>query len=139
MFTGTQERSDMNEKEFKEGAKIIKSATDFVRKLPFYYAVIYVFLICVYLFCSDNVSTFIDWTFNISPAAVFVNIRLSRMFKFCVWHRIECSLPLIPYFAMIVDFICPLGMGGALANLIIICLLIVATIVNAFFVFRRAR
>lgn len=129
----------MNEKEFKEGAKIIKSATLFVKKMPFYYASLYVILMCVYLFCSEKTSTYMDWTFTISPIVVLANLRLSRTFKFCVWHRFECSLPLIPYAVMILDSIRPIGVYSAITNLAVICVLIVATIVNAYFVFRRAR
>ena len=129
----------MNENEFKSAAKIIKSATMFTKKFPFYYAALYVVLMCAYLFCSEKVSEFIDLTFYVSPFVVFVSLRFSRIFKMCKWHRLECALPLIPYSVNLIDYVSQIRYCGAAINLSVICVLIVATIVNAYFVFRRSR
>lgn len=129
----------MNEKEFKEGAKIIKSATKFSKKLPFYYAALFLLLMCGYLFCGEKVSKFLDITFYVSPFVALLSLRLSCIFKFCKWHRIECLLPLIPYAFNIIDTIRPFNEYGSIINFIMLFVILVATIVNAYFVFRRAR
>lgn len=127
------------EKPNKDLINIIKSVTLFAKKLPFYYAGVYVLALSAYLIFGAGVSTFFDMTFVISPFVALMSLRLSFIFKFCKWHRMECILPVIPYAVNLVDLAHPLNSYGAIANLVCLLVLFFLSIVNAYFVFRRAR
>lgn len=57
----------------------------------------------VYLLFNDTIATIADMLFYVSPVAVFFNLRMSKIFKMCKWHRLECLLPLLPIVLVFVN------------------------------------
>ena len=67
-----------------------------VTVLPFIYTALFVSVFCAYSFGSGPVLDIIDYFVFVSPIVVVAHLVYSRMLKLCVWHRIACSLPLLP-------------------------------------------
>ena len=120
-----------------EGAiQILKKATATVKVAPFAFALLYLAALVVYILFNDTVATIADMLFYVSPVAVLFNLRMSKIFKMCKWHRLECLLPLLPIIIVFINsfgFIIPriavyVNWG---VNLIIFLL----SLLNAYFVF----
>ena len=115
---------------------ILRKATRIVKLMPFIYAIVYIFSMIGYLLFSDNVATFLDTMFYVSPIAILFSLRLSTVLKMCVWHKLECILPLIPTALVFVDeFIMQFTILYAYINVVIILFLCLASLINAYFVF----
>jgi len=67
-----------------------------VQVLPFVYTGMFVFLFAAYSFCQGVWLDIIDYFFFVSPAVIAAHLIYSRMLMMCRWHRIACSLPLLP-------------------------------------------
>ena len=124
-----------------EGAiQILKKATATVKVAPFAFALLYLAALVLYILFNDTVATIADMLFYVSPVAVFFNLRMSKIFKMCKWHRLECLLPLLPIVIVFINsfgFIIPriavyVNWG---VNLIIFLL----SLLNAYFVFIKPR
>ena len=130
----------MTEKEQAEKVKaIVRQATVYVKLLPFVYVSLYVCCLIAYFFVSDKVQTWLDTLFYVSPVFVVFTIILSRIFKFCVWHRIECILPLIPECTVIVDTFYPLTEFYARISVGTICAILFLTVLNGYFTFKCSK
>ena len=83
--------------------KILRNATKVVKLMPFIYAIVYILCMVGYLLFSDEVATLLDKVFYVSPISILFSLYLSRTLKMCIWHRIECILPLLPTLLVFVD------------------------------------
>ena len=120
--------------------KILRNATKVVKLMPFIYAIVYIFCMVGYLLFSDEVATLLDKLFYVSPISIIFSLCLSRTLKMCVWHRIECILPLLPTFLVFVDeFIMQFTVLYAYINVILISFLCIASLINAYFVFIKTK
>lgn len=119
---------------------ILRKVTKVVKIYPFVYAILYVFSMVGYILCDDNISIILDQLFYTSPIVVSCNIVLSYALKLCKWHRLQCLLPMFPLIPLVIDYyIYPISRFGAIVNGMSIITLIVLSLVNAYFVFRRPR
>lgn len=115
---------------------ILRKTTRIVKVYPFIYAMLYVMCMFGYMLFSENVATILDQLFYTSPIVVSCNIALSYSLKLCKWHRMECSLPLIPMLPLFVDYyIYPLNNIAVGINTTIMITLCIASLINAYFVF----
>lgn len=120
--------------------QVLRNTTRIVKLYPFVVTIAYIITIIGYMFCSDNVATFLDQALYTSPLVVLFNIMLSYSLKLCKWHRLECSLPIYPLIPLIIDkCIHPIGKIGAIVNCITILVLIIASLINAYFVFVKPK
>lgn len=120
--------------------KILRNATKVVKLMPFIYAIVYILCMFGYLLFSDEVATLLDKMFYISPISIVFSLHLSRTLKMCIWHRIECILPLLPTLLVFVDeFIMQFKVLYAYMNVILISFLCIASLINAYFVFIKPK
>lgn len=120
--------------------EIARKVTSVVKFSPFVFAVAYIITMMCYIFCDDATATLLDQLCYTSPLVVIMNFRLSYSLKLCKWHRLECALPMFPLIPLVIDYyIYPISRFGAIVNGISILTLIILSLVNAYFVFRRPR
>ena len=120
--------------------KILRNATKIVKLMPFIYAIVYILCMVGYLLFSDEVATILDKMLYISPISIIFSLYLSRTLKMCVWHRIECILPLLPTLLVFIDeFIMQFTILYAYINVILISFLCIASLINAYFVFIKPK
>lgn len=120
--------------------KILRNATKVVKLMPFIYAIVYILCMVGYLLFSDEVATLLDKLFYVSPISIIFPLCLSRTLKMCVWHKIECILPLLPTLLVFVDeFIMQFTVLYAYINVILISFLCIASLINAYFVFIKPK
>ena len=120
--------------------KILRNATKVVKLMPFIYAIVYILCMVGYLLFSDEVASLLDKLFYVSPVSIIFSLCLSRTLKMCVWHKIECILPLLPTLLVFVDeFIMQFTVLYAYINVILISFLCIASLINAYFVFIKPK
>lgn len=120
--------------------EIARRVTSVAKFSPFIFAVAYIITMICYIFCDDATATLLDQLCYTSPLVVIMNFRLSYSLKLCKWHRLECALPMFPLIPLVIDYyIYPISRFGAIVNGISILTLIILSLVNAYFVFRRPR
>lgn len=120
-----------------EGAiQILKKTTATVKVAPFVFALLYLTALVVYLLFNDTIATIADLLFYVSPVAVFFNLRMSKIFKMCKWHRLECLLPLLPIVLVFVN-----GFGFIIPDIAVYVnwsvnlIIFLLSLFNAYFVF----
>lgn len=120
-----------------EGAiQILKKATATVKVAPFAFALLYLVALVVYLLFNDTIATMTDLLFYVSPVAVFFNLRMSKIFKMCKWHRLECLLPLLPIVIVFIN-----GFGFIIPDIAVYVnwsvnlIIFLLSLLNAYFVF----
>jgi hypothetical protein len=120
--------------------EIARKVTSVAKFSPFVFAFAYIITMICYIFCDDATATLLDQLCYTSPLVVIMNFRLSYSLKLCKWHRLECALPMFPLIPLVIDYyIYPISRFGAIVNGISILTLIIISLVNAYFVFRRPR
>lgn len=89
--------------DLKKYLLILKRATLFTQLLPFVYSSIYIIVLLVYPFISDEIAFMLDSAFYISPVFMVGTLVLSRILHLCVWHRIACCVPLVSQIPVLID------------------------------------
>ena len=124
-----------------EGAiQILRKATATVKVAPFAFALLYLVALVVYLLFNDTIATMTDLLFYVSPVAVFFNLRMSKIFKMCKWHRLECLLPLLPIVIVFIN-----GFGFIIPDIAVYVnwsvnlIIFLFSLLNAYFVFIKPR
>lgn len=117
---------------------ILRRVTATVKVFPF----IYTFGILLYWLIapalSETALTVIDEVVYMSAIVVLLLIRLSYCVKLCIWHRLQCMLPLLPQVAALVDeHIYEFGIYTATINYIVTLSIFALSLVNAYKVFIR--
>jgi hypothetical protein len=116
---------------------ILKRVTAIVKVAPFAIALLYVLLMIIYLL-DEDLTGYADMFCYTSPAIIVLLLLLSKTLKLCVWHRLQCCLPLLPY---VVDFIdnClyQLNIVCCFINTLLILLICLLSLINAYFVFYK--
>lgn len=116
--------------------RILRQVTTIVKVYPFAYSILYISCMLVYMFCSNEMATLCDQLFYTSPFMIVCAIGLSYSLKLCKWHRLECILPLLPTCMVLVDeFIYSFPKSVSYLNAILIGVLCLASLTNAYFVF----
>lgn len=123
-------------KDIEKVIDILRKATKAVKIAPFAFAAIFILSMLAYLFLNETLSSFVDLLFYVSPISVVFILILSKIFRMCIWHKIECFLPILPIISILVDsFIYSFGVVAVYVNWGVITTLFLASLVNAYFVF----
>lgn len=117
----------------------MQNATLAVKIIPFALATLYTICLIAYFFTSDEVQTWLDMLFYVSPSMIVSLLVLSRIFKLCKWHKTECVLPILPQCMVFIDMYVPLSEFAAKINIGVIALMFVLSVVNAYFVFFKPK
>jgi hypothetical protein len=116
---------------------ILKRVTAIVKVAPFVIALLYILSTIMYLL-DENLTGYADMICYTSPVIIIMLLLLSKTLKLCVWHRLQCCLPLLPY---LVDFIdnslYKLNIVVCFLNTLLILLVCLLSLINAYFVFYR--
>lgn len=120
--------------------QILRKVTRTVKIAPFILAVLYMMSMVGYLLFSDTVSIILDYLFYISPSTIVILLILSKSTKMCVWHRLECILPMVAMLpALVDDFIKRFTNSATVVNISTIGVIFLASLINAYFVFIKPR
>lgn len=126
-----------NAEKLKTILNIIRKVTKAIKVFPFLYVVV-LLIICPIISFSENIDMLINESCYLSPLLVLFLIYLSYAVKLCFWHRLQCTLPLIPQALVYCDtYIYEFGEALATLNFAILLILFIASLVNAYFVFVR--
>ena len=118
--------------------EILRKVTVTVKTFPFFYVAGLLFYWLIAPALSMEAITEIDGAIYLSLAMVLFLIRLSYCVKLCKWHRLQCSLPLLPQIVDKIDvYIYEFGTYLAIINYVIIGAIGVLSLINAYFVFIR--
>lgn len=120
--------------------QVLKKTTRIVKLYPFVVTIAYAITTFGYIFCDDDTAIFLYQVLYTSPLIVSFNIMLSRSLKLCKWHRLQCYLPMLPLVPVMIDYyICPLSRLVSTINAIVIVILYIASLINAYFVFVKPK
>lgn len=120
--------------------QILRKVTKTVKITPFVLAVLYMLSMIGYMVFSDTIATILDYLFYISPSTIVILLILSKSTKMCVWHRLECVLPMVSMLpALFDDLIIELTNVAAYINASTIALIFLLSLLNAYFVFIKPR
>ena len=120
--------------------QILRRVTRIVKIAPFVLAVLFALSMIGYMVFSDTVATILDYLFYISPSTIVILLVLSKSTKMCVWHKLECILPIVAMLpALFDDLIIELTNVAAYINASTIALIFLASLLNAYFVFIKPR
>lgn len=88
---------------FMRSLSIMRNVTLLVKVFPFIYTLALIATMICYRYCSEEVCTFMDMMFFFSPLTCLFLITLSYLLKMCIWHRLQCLLPLSSFIVVILD------------------------------------
>lgn len=116
--------------------EILRKVTTTIKVFPFFYALIYIPSMFAYLVLSEDACTTLDTLFYMSVLMVVFLVRLSYCVKLCIWHRLQCCLPLLSQPIIFIDNnIYYFGENIVILNTWVAITLFVLSLVNAYFVF----
>ena len=81
----------------------LRQVTLAVQIMPFAYTLLYLISMVCYWFANERMLKILDSLFYISPVVVLQFLVLSRSLRLCKWHKMACTLPLIPQVAVLLD------------------------------------
>lgn len=118
--------------------RIVKSVTTVIKHFPFYYTFgLILYWLVAPLFSYESIST-IDNLILLSAIMVAFLLRLSYCVKLCIWHRLQCALPLLPQaIAQIDEHLYEFGVYTSIINHATIAVVFILSLVNAYFVFMK--
>lgn len=115
---------------------ILRKVTITVKAAPFFIALCYMLTILGYMYMPDVVIYLLDTLLYISPLGVALLIVLSKQLCLCPWHRLECILPVVCLVPSAIDaLVCPLSEVATYMNAILLSIVLLLSLVNAYFVF----
>ena len=118
---------------------ILRRVTTLVKLYPFAYTILYICCMLVYMFGSESLAILCDQMFYTSPFIILCAIGLSYSLKLCKWHRLQCSLPLLPLVPLAIDYMWSISKFGAIINVATIIILLISSLINAYFVFIKPK
>lgn len=131
---------ERQERKILGAIQILRRVTKTVKIAPFVLAVLYMLSMIGYMVFSDTIATILDYLFYISPSTIVILLILSKSTKMCVWHRLECVLPMVSMLpALFDDLIIELTNVAAYINASTIALIFLLSLLNAYFVFIKPR
>lgn len=129
----------MEKKESKAIVSMLRKATKIVKIYPFVYSALYLMCMTVYYVGNETISSVCDMLFTITPIMIFPLIGLSRVFKLCKWHRLQCVLLLFPILPVIVSIIVEPSFMLAMISIIMAIIIFILSLINAYFVFVKPK
>lgn len=117
---------------------ILRNVTKTVKLFPFIYALIYVFNMFSYLFLNEDACILLDSLFYMSVLMILVLLRLSYCLKMCIWHRIQCCLPLLAQIVVFIDnYIYCFSSDVRYINIYLAIAIFLVSFTNAYLMFVR--
>ena len=131
---------ERDERKILAVVQILRRVTRIVKTSPFVLAALYLFSMIGYMLFSDSVSIVLDYLFYVSPSTIAILLLLSRATKMCIWHKLQCVLPLVALLpGMFDDLIMTLTNAAVYVNASMIAFICLASLINAYFVFIKPR
>lgn len=128
----------VNHESLKIVLDVVRKVTKIIKLFPFLYIVLFIAIIPFETFGGMDIVIIFNLLFFESPLFVALLVLLSYCVKLCFWHRLQCILPLIPQLLVYCDqYIYEYGEALATINFIMLLLLFILSLVNAYFVFIR--
>ena len=119
---------------------ILRKVTVTVKVFPFLYALIYILAMFAYMVCSEDACTMIDAMFYMSALMVVFLVRLSYCVKLCIWHRLQCCLPLLPQPIIFIDnYVYCFGKTAIMINVWLAIIIFTLSLINAYKVFIKPK
>lgn len=116
--------------------RIVRSVTTTVKAFPFFYVLGLLLYWVIAPTLSINTVTEIDGAVYLSLIMALFLIRLSYCVKLCIWHRIQCTLPLLPQIIDKIDvYFYEFGTYLAVVNYALFGVIGTLSLINAYFVF----
>lgn len=116
--------------------RIVQRITVTVKTFPFFYALLLMIFWLIAPILTYEVLATIDSLIFVSALMALFLIRLSYCVKLCIWHRLQCALPLLPQIlAQVDEHICQFGLYTSVINYSTIALIFTLSLINAYFVF----
>ena len=132
--TREEKAGDMEEYLFR----IVQRVTFTVKLFPFIYAFGLVLFWLIAPVLSATIVIEIDSLVLLSALMVLLLIRLSYCLKLCVWHRLQCALPLLPQvIAQIDKYVYTFGSYASAINYTTTAIIFILSLINAYFVFMK--
>ena len=115
---------------------ILRKVTVTVKVFPFLYALIYIPAMFAYMVLSEDACIMLDTLFYMSVLMVVFLVRLSYCVKLCIWHRIQCCLPLLPQPIIFIDnYVYCFGETAIVINVWLAIIIFDLSLINAYKVF----
>lgn len=115
---------------------ILRRVTVIVKIFPFFYTFGLLLFWLISPTLTDTALNLVDGAIYLSAIMVLFLIRLSYCVKLCIWHRLQCALPLLPQIVAQVDrYIFKFDYYLATAEVVIMCIIFTLSLINAYFVF----
>lgn len=115
---------------------ILRRVTVTVKVFPFFYAAGLLLFWLIAPALTDAALNMVDSTIYLSAIMVLFLIRLSYCVKLCIWHRLQCALPLLPQLLAQIDkYVYKFGLYLATAECIAMCIIFTLSLINAYKVF----
>lgn len=115
---------------------VIRQVTKTVKVFPFLYTLGLILFWTISPIFSESAISLIDSMVFLSALLAVFLVRLSYCLKLCIWHRLQCVLPLIPQFSAIIDAnVWEFGLYSAIINLVIMIGVFTLSLFNAYKVF----
>ena len=116
----------------------LRNVTRAVQIIPFIYVAIYIVVLIVYYYASEDLLWIADTLFYASPMTVAAFLILSKLLRLCKWHRRAVALPLIPQAVTILDYyIVDLSEVAVKVNFCIVLSMAIILLIAAYNVFFR--
>lgn len=118
--------------------RILRTVTVTVKVFPFLYALIFIPSMFAYMVFSEDACIVLDTLFYMSVLMVAFLIRLSYCVKLCIWHRLQCCLPLLPQPIIFIDnYIYCFDQTAIVINVWLAIIIFTLSLINAYFVFMK--
>lgn len=115
---------------------VVRKTTRAIKLFPFLYIVLYLILLPFMAFGDIDMTEEISSMIYMSLVAIIFLVYLSYCVKLCKWHRLQCILPIIPQIVVVTDeSVWEVDVNFALIFTIVYSLLIILSLINAYFVF----
>ncbi len=115
---------------------ILRRVTKVVKVFPFLYALLLLMLSLFASYGSFELAEGLSSLFYMSILVILYQIHLSYALKLCIWHKLQCVLPVIPQIVANIDaYVYEFGSNIAVIESILNLIILSASLLNAYFVF----
>lgn len=102
-----------------------------VKIFPFAYTLIQVLWLIFYIF-DNSVGNGLTKFLYMSPIAVILLLLLSHALRLCIWHKIQCCLPMFPNFVIFAN-------DNSVIALIMCCCVLIISLINALIIINKCK
>lgn len=81
-------------KHIYEALNRLRAVTYLSKVMPFVCTIMFLVSMVCYRYCDDETSMYMDLFFYTSPMMCLFMLFFSYALKMCIWHKIQCLLPI---------------------------------------------